>query len=263
MNRSAQSAAALQRVGTIATVCGCCGELFQARSVHAAWCSNACRRRAAYYRRSGRSIPPKNTRWTRPIRPQVVQPEILPATPSVSALDACVWNDTPIQRRSADGYVNATAMCKANGCRWTKFRESTQCKAQMQAIAAEDRISVFDLVVSQRGGSGAGGSTWIHPDLATELARWISPAFGLFINRWFRLAVESGQLATFTPTPQLPQLTEGVHVVAPTRRRAAELWWEAIQSEVTGTLARRLNPTHRADTALPLAVAYSWQPGPL
>ena len=24
------------------------------------------------------------------------------------------WNDTPIQRRTTDGYVNATAMCKAN-----------------------------------------------------------------------------------------------------------------------------------------------------
>jgi hypothetical protein len=71
---------------------------------------------------------------------------------------------------------------------------------------------------------------------------------------------KTGRYAVPTATPQLPQLPEGIHVVAPTRRRAAELWWEAIQSEVTGTLARRLNPTHRADTALPLVVAYSWQP---
>jgi prophage antirepressor-like protein len=60
-------------------------------------------------------------------------------------------------------------------------------------------------------------------------------------------------------TPQPMQLPEGVHVVAATRRRAAELWWEAIQSEVAGALSRRLNPTHRADAALPLVMSYNFQ----
>jgi hypothetical protein len=33
---------------------------------------------------------------------------------------ANAWNNTPIQRRVSDDYVNATAMCKANGKRWSK-----------------------------------------------------------------------------------------------------------------------------------------------
>ena len=31
------------------------------------------------------------------------------------------WNDTPISRRTSDGYINATAMCKANAKRWTDY----------------------------------------------------------------------------------------------------------------------------------------------
>jgi formylmethanofuran dehydrogenase subunit D len=33
-------------------------------------------------------------------------------------LDVRIWNGTPISRRTTDGYVNATAMCKANGKQW-------------------------------------------------------------------------------------------------------------------------------------------------
>lgn len=110
-------------------------------------------------------------------------------------MDCRIWNGTPIQRRPADGFVNATAMCQANGKRWAKFRESAQCEAYIEALAAEVRISAFALVESQRGGTGAGGETWIHPDLATELARWISPAFSVFVNRWFRSVVEAGQVS--------------------------------------------------------------------
>jgi hypothetical protein len=187
----------------------------------------------------------------------VLQPEILPAEPA--ALEVRQWNGTPIERRP-DGYVNATAMCQANGKRWHDFRSTAQCNAYMQALASEAGISGFDLVVSHRGGTGAGGLTWIHPDLATELARWISPAFSVFVNRWFRSTVEAGQAPALpTARPQPPQLPEGVHVVAATRRRAAELWWEAISREVNATMSRRLNPAYRSDAGLPLAVSYQWQ----
>jgi hypothetical protein len=240
--------------GTIPTICACCGVLFHPRNVHAAYCGGNCRRRARYYRAKGQPVPVNRPGWTRPIRPAVIQPEILPPAPA--ALEVRQWNGTPIERRP-DGYVNATAMCQANGKRWHDFRSTAQCNAYMQALASEAGISGFDLVVSQRGGTGAGGSTWIHPDLATELARWISPAFSVFVNRWFRSTVEAGQAPALpTTTHHLP---EGVHVIAATRRRAAELWWQAIESEVHGALSRRLNPRHRTDAGLPLVVGYQWQ----
>lgn len=110
------------------------------------------------------------------------------------------WNNTPISRR-ADGYVNATAMCKANGKRWSDFRESDRCNEYLEALETKTGISVFGLVQSKRGGLDAG--TWVHPDVATELARWISPAFSVFVNQWFR---EEYEARLTRPTGGSPQL---------------------------------------------------------
>ena len=60
--------------------------------------------------------------------------------------------------------------------------------------------------------------------------------------------------------PQPQRLPEGVYVVAATKRRAAQLWWGAIQCDVMGTLGNRFNPEHRTDEGLPRKVAYTWQP---
>jgi hypothetical protein len=41
-------------------------------------------------------------------------------------LDVRAWNGTPISRRTTDGYVNATAMCKANGKKWNDYYRQEQ-----------------------------------------------------------------------------------------------------------------------------------------
>lgn len=99
----------------------------------------------------------------------------------IQALQSRSWNGTPITRRSTDGFVNATAMCKANSKRWSDFRESVAATTYMEALARKTGIPVYDLVVSKQG-----EGTWVHQDLATELARWISPDFSVFVNQWFR-----------------------------------------------------------------------------
>ena len=112
------------------------------------------------------------------------------------------WNGTPIYRRSTDGYVDATSMCRANDKRWHAFRESTAATTYIEALSRKTGISVYDLIVSKKG-----QGTWIHPDVATELARWISPDFSIFINQWFREEYErrtSQTPATYpSSTPRL------------------------------------------------------------
>jgi len=53
----------------------------------------------------------------------------------IQALQSRSWNGTPITRRSTDGFVNATAMCKANSKRWSDFRESVAATTYMEALA--------------------------------------------------------------------------------------------------------------------------------
>jgi len=89
------------------------------------------------------------------------------------------WNGTAIPRRVADGYINATAMCKANGKRWAKYRESDRCQTYLDALAETSEIRTFDLIESRQG---QGGGTWVHPQVAIDLARWISADFAVWMD---------------------------------------------------------------------------------
>ncbi|MCP9942452.1 MULTISPECIES: KilA-N domain-containing protein [Synechococcales] len=113
------------------------------------------------------------------------------------------WNGTPIARRSTDGYVNATAMCKANGKRWKDYRESDRCQLYLDALESVAGISVHALVESRSGGAGGGG-TWVHPQVAVDLARWISAPFAVWMDGWFLESLQQAQPApVMTPPPRL------------------------------------------------------------
>ena len=110
------------------------------------------------------------------------------------------WNGTPIQRRTTDGYVNATAMCKANGKRWKDYRESDRCQQYLDALESVAGISVHALVESRSGGTGGGG-TWVHPQVAVDLARWISAPFAVWMDGWFLEELAGGRVSQVQDTP--------------------------------------------------------------
>jgi hypothetical protein len=53
-------------------------------------------------------------------------------------------------RRTVDGYVNATAMCRANNKQWSKYRESDRC----QTYLVDGRLVSGE---PPAGSTGAGG----------------------------------------------------------------------------------------------------------
>ena len=106
------------------------------------------------------------------------------------------WNNTPISRRTTDGYVNATAMCKANEKRWYDYRESERCQAYLDALAQTTEIPVFELVQSRQGN---GGGTWVHPQVAVDLARWISAPFAVWMDGWFLEEINKSPARALAP----------------------------------------------------------------
>ena len=108
------------------------------------------------------------------------------------------WNGTPIPRRTTDNYVNATAMCKANEKRWSDYRESDRCQKYLEALSQTTGIPVFELIDSRRGNDGG---TWVHPQTAVDLARWISAPFAVWMDGWFLERTSSQPLPT-TPEQQ-------------------------------------------------------------
>lgn len=142
---------------------------------------------------------------------------------SVSDLVTRAWNGTPIARRTTDGYVNATAMCKANGKRWSDYRESDRCQQYLDALAETTEIPVFALVESSRG---QGGGTFIHPQLAVDLARWISAPFAVWMDGWFLEEVERVSQVRDTQIPALPAPADQVKAAA----EGLVFIWDALET---------------------------------
>ncbi|NDF99534.1 MAG: KilA-N domain-containing protein [Chitinophagia bacterium] len=86
------------------------------------------------------------------------------------------YNGQNINQRS-DGYLNASQMCIANGKLFSDWNRGKSTKAYVVCLSEAMGISIADLIVVQNG-----NQTWIHPSLAINLARWISPAFAVWCD---------------------------------------------------------------------------------
>lgn len=102
-----------------------------------------------------------------------------------TALSVRVWNGTRICRRDQDGFVNATAMCQANGKRLHNYTRCERTEAYVAALSADVGIPTSGIIDVRRGGTPSTQGTWIHPRLAVDLARWISPQFAVWMDGWF------------------------------------------------------------------------------
>lgn len=89
-----------------------------------------------------------------------------------------------IHQRVRDGYVNATAMCKAAGKSWADYNRLGSTQAYLAALSADMGIPMSEIVQSVRGGSPELQGTWVHPQVAIHLAQWLSPEFAVKVTKW-------------------------------------------------------------------------------
>ena len=114
-------------------------------------------------------------------------------TMNASGLSVRTWNDAPITRRDSDGFADATAMCRANGKEWSNYRQNERTTDYVQALAASLGIPAEQLVITTTTGPNHLRGTWVHPRLAVDLARWLSPQFAVWMDGWFLEQLEQGQ----------------------------------------------------------------------
>ncbi|MEB3361566.1 MAG: KilA-N domain-containing protein [Synechococcaceae cyanobacterium] len=120
------------------------------------------------------------------------------------------WNGHAIQRRLADGYVNATAMAKASGRHLPHYFGTLRACGYIQALQGSVGIPTDLLVQTVTTGPNGGRGTWVHPRLAVDLARWISPEFAVWMDGWILEELEAkAKAATVKPMkPALPLATD-------------------------------------------------------
>lgn len=92
-------------------------------------------------------------------------------------------SDTVVEQRSADGYINATALCNVANKRWYNYVRNETTGHFLRALEAKTRIRVVELIQEVRDSSGI-ASTWIHPKVAIHLAQWLSAEFAVQVSEW-------------------------------------------------------------------------------
>lgn len=92
-------------------------------------------------------------------------------------------NNSVIEQRSDNGYINATALCSAANKRWHNYVRNETTGHFLRALETKTRIRVLDLIQEVRGDDGI-AATWVHPKVAIHLAQWLSADFAVQVSEW-------------------------------------------------------------------------------
>ncbi|WP_226889814.1 KilA-N domain-containing protein [Nostoc sp. MG11] len=101
------------------------------------------------------------------------------------------------------GYVNATQMCAANAKLWGHYKERKSTKAYWLELSNDIGITISSLII-EVSGRGSTQGTWVHPEVAIDLAQWVSIGFRVWANRTL-MKVMLTQQGEQDPSPQSPE----------------------------------------------------------
>lgn len=92
--------------------------------------------------------------------------------------------EVTINQRAFDGYINATALCKACNKKINDYLRLNNTKEFCKELSSETGIPVSELIQVIKGGVPEAQGTWVHPQVAINLAQWASPKFAVFVSKW-------------------------------------------------------------------------------
>ncbi len=104
-------------------------------------------------------------------------------------------NDSVIAQRASDGYINATELCKATGKQFKDYMGNKSTMEFLAELSADTGLQVQlgektlvqqkqALVETFPGAPSTGGGSWVHPQVAVNLAGWASGKFAVQVSKW-------------------------------------------------------------------------------
>ena len=94
--------------------------------------------------------------------------------------------DIVTEIRMKDGFINATKLCKSAGKLWADYYRLKKTQAFLNEICKNIGNNIDDIINIAESGSHSG--TWVHPQVATNLALWCSVKFGAKVSLWIEEA---------------------------------------------------------------------------
>ncbi|WP_375494103.1 KilA-N domain-containing protein [uncultured Nostoc sp.] len=108
-------------------------------------------------------------------------------------------NDSVVEQRRLDGYINATALASAYKLATGKRRDvgewlsNKRTQETLEHLSSKTGIPVIELYQVFQGSPENGGGTWIHPKLAIRFGIWLSDEFGYLVEEWVEQWLTTGQ----------------------------------------------------------------------
>ena len=101
----------------------------------------------------------------------------------ISESRTLVFNNTIITSRIKDNYINASQLCQASNKKFNDWICLDSTNELINELEKDIGILASQLIDTSNNFQQ---SSWIHPDLAIQLAQWIAPKFGLQVSKWIR-----------------------------------------------------------------------------
>jgi hypothetical protein len=98
-----------------------------------------------------------------------------------------------IENREEDNYINVTNLCKAGKKQFKHWKELERTKAFLQVLSSSVVIPTVELIKYNIGGNGE-RHTWVHPQVAINIAQWISPHFDVKVSSWVYEVMMTGKV---------------------------------------------------------------------
>lgn len=111
------------------------------------------------------------------------EPENLQIKKDIKPNKNLILNGIDVFIRLQDGYINLTQLCKAGGKKFNDYQRLKQTQEYLQVLSSSTGIPVGDLIIYETG-SNENKSTWGHPQVAINMAQWISPQFDVQVSKW-------------------------------------------------------------------------------
>ena len=98
-----------------------------------------------------------------------------------------------ISRRSSDGSVNLTQLCQAGGKYIANWAGLAKSQAFLRVLSESIGMSIDNLISYEIAGKTE-RATWGHPQVAINIAQWISPEFDVKVSKWIYELAATGQV---------------------------------------------------------------------
>jgi hypothetical protein len=112
-----------------------------------------------------------------------------------------------IEHREEDGYINVTNLCKAGGKLFKNWKKTQKTKDFIQVLSRSVLNGTDLLIKTESGGLNENRGTWVHPQVAINIAQWISPQFDVKVSGWVYEIMMTGKV-DITNTTSFKQLQQ-------------------------------------------------------